>query len=271
MTSLRVSASLPVPRFFLDSHSRSRNLALRQLNRPLEFVGALFVVSLGLATAQPAWSADWPMFRGDAARSGYASEPLDSELHLLWTHQPQHPPHVAWPRRTRLNFDRVYHVVVADQLLFFGSSADGSVYALDVESGAQRWTFTTDAPIRFAPAIADGRLFVGSDDGHLYALNARDGQLLWKRRAGPGPEMVLGNGRLVSRWVVRGGPAVRDGIVYFAAGIWPSEGVFVYALRADTGDVVWVNEEAARTYMPQPHGGANAESGVSAPGRDRHH
>ena len=32
--------------------------------------------------------------------------------------------------------------------------------------------------------------------------------------------------------------AVADGVVYFAAGIWPSEGIFVYALDARSGEVL---------------------------------
>ena len=34
-----------------------------------------------------------------------------------------------------------------------------------------------------------------------------------------------------------------DDIVYFAAGIWPSEGIYLYALDASTGKVIWVNDK----------------------------
>ena len=34
---------------------------------------------------------------------------------------------------------------------------------------------------------------------------------------------------------------LRDGVVYFAAGVWPFEGVFVYALDAKTGAPLWSN------------------------------
>lgn len=234
---------------------------MAQRRQRLSLVSVLLCLLPGIVSA-----ADWPMYRADAERGGHTAEPLASELLALWVYQPAHAPHVAWRRRERLRFDRAYQPIVADGLLFFGSSADGHVYALDAENGDLRWRFVTGAPIRFAPAVADGRLFVGSDDGYLYALSTDSGKVLWQRRAGPNDEMVLGNERLVSRWVVRGGPAVRDGIVYFAAGIWPTEGIFIYALRAATGEVVWLNAAAGRMYMPQPHGGANAESGVSAQG-----
>ena len=38
------------------------------------------------------------------------------------------------------------------------------------------------------------------------------------------------------------------------------------ALDTESGRVLWTNDDAGRIYMPQPHGGANAESGVSAQG-----
>ena len=57
-----------------------------------------------------------------------------------------------------------------------------------------------------------------------------------------------------------------ENTVYFAAGIWPSEGIYVYALNADSGQVLWQNVDSGSIYMPQPHGGANAKSGVSAQG-----
>ena len=78
--------------------------------------------------------------------------------------------------------------------------------------------------------------------------------------------MCLGNGRMISRWPARGGPMVWDNTVYYAAGIWPSEGVYVHALDAASGRVHWTNDRAGNQFMPQPHGGANAASGVAAQG-----
>ena len=87
--------------------------------------------------------------------------------------------------------------------------------------------------------------------------------LLWKKRGGPAEEWILGNGRLISRWPARGGVVIRDGIVYFATGIWPSDGVGLYALDPATGAVLWVNDTAGSIYLGQPHGGAFAKSGVA--------
>src|SRR5262249_30985004 len=138
--------------------------------------------------------------------------------------------------------------------LFVGSSRTDSVTAVDTQTGEDRWRFFANGPVRFAPAVWDNRVYITSDDGYLYCVDAGDGELQWKFRGGPSERQVLGNERLISTWPARGGPVVADGIVYFAAGIWPFMGVFVHALDARTGQVVWTNDAEGSTYMTQPHG-----------------
>jgi len=162
-------------------------------------------------------------------------------------------------------FDRAFHPVAAAGLVYFGSSADGKIYALDARTGAARWYVCTSAPVRFAPAVAGDRLFAASDDGFLYCLAAADGRLLWRRRGGPDHGLTLGNGFCVSRWPVRGGPVVSGDTVFVGAGIWPAEGVYVYALDVATGAVRWLNHASGTLRMTQPHGDV-ADSGISAQG-----
>ena len=121
---------------------------------------------------------------------------------------------------------------------------DGSLTAINIETGDPVWRYYSDGPIRLAPVIADGRVYFGSDDGFLYCLTAKDGKLLWKIFGAPaerGQRRHLGNNRLISFWPVRGGPVVDDGIVYFGAGIWPTMGVFVHAANVETGEILWTN------------------------------
>jgi outer membrane protein assembly factor BamB len=209
----------------------------------------------------------WPMYRADAARSGYTSNQLPARLKLAWIRTTDSPPLPAWSGRdTRMPFDHAFQPVVSKGLVFWGSSSECKVYAADAKTGAEEWSFYTDGPVRFAPAIWNDRLFVVSDDGYLYCLATKDGKLLWKKRGGPNSEMVLGNDRLVSRWPARGGPVIKDGIVYFAAGIWTAEGTYLYAIDALTGEELWVNDSSGGLFMDQPHNGNRANSGVSIQG-----
>ena len=209
---------------------------------------------------------DWPMYRADAARTGYTSEAMPDNLELRWIYRNRTAPTPAWPDSSRITFDFAYQPIIVGNTVVFGSSADDKVVAIDAESGKLRWTFFTGGPVRFAPVAWFGRVFAVSDDGHLYAIKVSDGTLLWKHHGGLNERMCLGNERMISRWPARGGPVVVDDIVYYVAGIWPSDGVFLHALDARTGKVLWTNDSTGRLYMPQPHGGANAHSGVTPQG-----
>jgi len=231
-------------------------------------------VLAGAALAVLAWvgafGEDWPTWRHDPARSGVSGEKLPSPLYRQWVHAAAHRPMPAWPEPgrelNRLAFDYAYVPTIAAGVVYYGSSADHKVYALDLASGRVRWSFFTGAPVRFAPEVVGERVFVASDDGWLYCLAAADGRLLWSFRAAPRHDMVLGNERMVSRWPLRSGVLVKDGIVYLTAGMWPSEGVIAYALKAETGEIVWQNTAIGSLYLKQPHPGSFSMTGVCPQG-----
>jgi outer membrane protein assembly factor BamB len=189
---------------------------------------------------------DWPAYRRDATHSGVSSESLPGSLSLQWTHVPLHPPKPAWPAPSeempRMHTDNAFHVAVADGRVFFGSSVTNEIIALDADSGAVSWSFFTEGPVRFAPAFHNGRVYAGSDDGYVYCLKADDGSLLWKYRLGPSDEKVIGNEQLISLWPVRTGVLVDQDVVYGAAGVFPYEGIYICALNAQDGSLVWKND-----------------------------
>lgn len=227
---------------------------------------SMFAAIFSLFVAVPGIAADWPMYRADAGRSGYSAQPLGPSLSLAWEIRERHAPAPAWPMSQRMLYDRAYEPVVAAGTLYYGTSSDGKVVAVDAATGNPRWTYLADAPVRFAPAVWRDRVFVAGDDGHLYCLAAAGGQVQWKLRGGPEDDMLLGNDRMISRWPARGAPVIAGDQVYFGAGIWPSEGIFLYAIDAATGRKVWCNDSSGGIDMPQPHGGAQAVSGVAAQG-----
>jgi outer membrane protein assembly factor BamB len=70
--------------------------------------------------------------------------------------------------------------VVVDDAVYLGCSGRdrGTLVALDRSDGAERWSFTDDNSTVYEPAVADGTVYAGSNDNHVYALS-RDGQLRW--------------------------------------------------------------------------------------------
>ncbi len=233
---------------------------------------ALFAVVFTLCG--PAIAEDWPTYGHDNQRSCVTSELLRLPLKECWVFKSAHPPQPAWPGpakqdfwhryhnlRAVVTYDRAFEVVGAGDTLYFGSSADDKVYALDAATGQERWTFFTEGPVRLAPAVADGRVYVGSDDGRVYCLCADDGSLIWKHEVVARNRMVPGNGRMISMWPVRTGLVVDDGKVYFTAGLFPSQGAYLFALNAEDGSVQWrrkvdisgqgyIPASAERLYVP---------------------
>ena len=203
------------------------------------------------------------MWRGDAARSAQSPQALPETLHVQWTRHL--PPLRSAFRQKRLQFDAGYEPIIAGGKVLVASSRSDSVAAFSLADGSNLWTFHTGGPVRFAPAVEDGRVFLGSDDGYLYCLSLADGTLQWRFRAVPSNRKLLGNRRVISVWPVRGGPVVQDGRVYFAAGVLPLEGAFVYALDAATGETVWECDALNYIYEKQPHS-ADAFGGLSPQG-----
>ena len=76
----------------------------------------------------------------------------------------------------------------------------------------------------------------------------------------------MGNEAMISRWPLRGGLVVNGGTVYFTAGMWPSEGVRVYALKAADGSVLW-KTEGNGSLAPQGYMAANEKLLIAPVGR----
>ncbi len=222
---------------------------------------ACMVAGLQCLLPVVATAADWPQWRYDAARSAVTPEHLPDSLHLQWTRQLP-PPRPAWPpSQPSLRFDESYAPVAAGKRLYVPSMVTDSVTAYDTDGGEICWRFFSDGPVRFAPLVHNGCVYFGSDDGHLYCVDAEQGNLVWRFRGGPGDSRVLGNERLISNWPVRGAPVLHEGKIYFSASIWGFMGIFVHAVDADTGRAAWTNSGEGAEYQNQPHGGAVSFSG----------
>lgn len=96
---------------------------------------------------------------------------------------------------------------------------DGGVFAFDARNGRLRWSYDTGAPIKASPTLAYGRIYIGNYGGAMFALAASTGRLLWRS---------AGYGNFYST------AAVNAGRVYVG-----SLDGNVYALSARNGDVLW--------------------------------
>jgi len=93
---------------------------------------------------------------------------------------------------------------IVDQTLFVSTLA-GRVTALDITSGkpsSNTWQSAKFGPLYSAPVVANGRVYVGSEDHSLYCLDAATGKTLWSMKTG---------GAIIAS------PVVADGKIYAAS------------------------------------------------------
>lgn len=102
--------------------------------------------------------------------------------------------------------------------LLFIGHDNGYLYAFKYDTGELYWKISIGAAIRSSPAVAHGKVFVGSDDGNVYAFSQL-GFKIWNYTTGG---------------AVRSSPAVADGKV-----IVGSDDGYLYVLNETTGSLIW--------------------------------
>ena len=220
-----------------------------------------------IAFASTTRADDWPMWRANPSRSAATSNQLPTKFQTQWSRKFE-PREQAWDDTLNLDlmtYDRVFEPIVYEGLVCIGFNDQDKLVAMDIGSGETRWTYYTEGPVRLPPVGHNGKIFFGSDDGFLYCVDAKTGELAWKFRGAPNSQKALGNRRLISAWPLRGGPVVFDDDVYFAASIWPFMGTFIYSLDTATGEINWVNDSTGSQYIKQPHS-APSFAGVAPQG-----
>ena len=163
----------------------------------------LLPVALFFLAVLPA-NADWLTYLHDHSRVGFTPETLTAPLVSRWEYTSPTAPKLAWP------------------------GEDGRKFETYEMTNRGRFDEV------FHTAIAGGRIFIGSDDGHADCLDAATGKLIWNLRAGPNDELILARGRMTSRWPVRTGVLVDGTLAYFGADVFPHENV-VGGLLDDVG------------------------------------
>ena len=106
-------------------------------------------------------------------------------------------------------------------------SGDGNVYAVDAQSGMLQWKFSTKDVVHASPAVSNNTVYIGSWDSYLYALDADSGQPKWSFKSGE-------DNTIHNQVGFQSSPAVVDGTVYVGC-----RDAHVYAIDAATGHKKW--------------------------------
>ena len=125
----------------------------------------------------------------------------------------------------------------------YTGSGDCKFYAVD-RSGRLRWSFDVGAPVYSSAIASGGKVIFAANNGHVYALDERDGTKLWESTA--------------PQYSIESKPFLGDGVVYY--GSWDGH---LYAFNLADGTVRWKTQGAgsaaslpgvARYYSPADAG-----------------
>lgn len=158
------------------------------------------------ATADTAVS--WPLFRGDAARSGQraAIAPITGLA-------------PAWD----LAIGPVIASPILTTRLVVAATTDGRLHFLERSTGRRVHEMKVASALESSPALSGFLLHVGTDDGELVGIDVRDGKETYRYKAGK---------------LVRSSPLVHEGRVY-AGVVDTKEAGALVAVDAATGKLVW--------------------------------
>ncbi|HEV2562652.1 MAG TPA: PQQ-binding-like beta-propeller repeat protein [Rhizomicrobium sp.] len=114
--------------------------------------------------------------------------------------------------------------IAYDNGKLFVSTGFGIVYAISASTGRPLWNVDLGVPIVNAPVASGGHVFVSSQDNHFHALNETDGKQIWDHQG-----ISESAGILESTSAAVAGEFV---IVPYTSGE-------LFALRADSGRPAW--------------------------------
>jgi len=118
------------------------------------------------------------------------------------------------------------HPIIDNDVLFFGSN-DQSFYAVDIKTGAERWSIQTGAAVKSSAVIKDSILYFSSSN-RFYAIDKSSGMEIWKYEI----ESLVPHDSLDPWDFHHGSPIIHEKAVYFGA-----ENGMLYCFDALKGDL----------------------------------
>jgi len=198
-----------------------------------------------LVLATPAWSGDWPRWRGPDA-TGHAPNGVAAPVKL------PAKPKVLW--RLKVGY-ALGSPVVSEKRVFYLDEQSGkeTVHSADAGSGKELWRRTLDDTFRDGqsppgprgtPLVDAGRLYVLSCRGEFQCLNTTDGKVIWRVNFVKDLGAVFigerGSASGASRHGNTGSPFIDGDRMYVNVG--GRKGASVVCFNKKTGTVIWKSQ-----------------------------
>ena len=147
---------------------------------------------------------DWASFRGNPQLTGVADSELPENPQLLWTFQ---------------TGDMIESTAaIVDGIVYVGA-LDGTLYAIDAQTGEKQWTHRVAGAIKASPSIHNGVVYFGDGDGVFHAVDISTQETQWQ---------FTTEGEIISSANVVG-----DRVLF------GSYDGFLYCLNRENGELVW--------------------------------
>ena len=178
---------------------------------------------------------DWLIYRGSYRNYNYSAlNQINSKnvknLHVAWLHT---------PGRSKWGLQGM--PLAVDGVLYYSGSYS-RVFALDGATGEVKWFFfpeldealiakQTHSPMNRGIAISHGKVYVGTIDGRLIAIDMKTGKKVWDTKLINSQKLTVG---------FSGAPLAVKNMVIIGSqgGEWPVNGS-IFAVDADSGKKVW--------------------------------
>ena len=164
----------------------------------------VFSILALLLFASAATFGNWASFRGNPQLTGVADSQLPENPQLLWTFQAG---------------DMIESTAaVVDGTVYVGA-LDGTLYALDAQTGEKRWTYQVEGTIKASPSIHNGVVYFGDGDAIFHAMDINTQEAKWQ---------FTTEGEIISSANIVG-----DRVLF------GSYDGFLYCLNRENGELVW--------------------------------
>lgn len=198
---------------------------------------------------------EWTMFQGGAERNGCLATLQVANPKILWSQEIG----ISGWRNNPVIEDGAVFVGSAGVVQFTRDRRDG-IYSLDLRTGAQRWRYNTELDVN-SVAVSDGILVAVGDEGRVWALQARDGTLLWQDDLEVGvfgdPLFVGGlvvvtdgNGMITAYNVANGNRAWQIAVTGAIRGGASSDGEHIF-VASELGEVIALNTSGQTAWRQQ--------------------
>ena len=133
------------------------------------------------AAIVPTAGADWEQHHGDAGHTGVAADEIEAGQRLAWSYRTEGTFLTGSPAIV----DGVVYAGTRDE----NGDGNSAVHAVDQATGKALWTYDVPSSVHGSIAVSDGKVFVPTLRGTLFAVDATTGELAWQHdpQAAPAP------------------------------------------------------------------------------------